>query len=282
MMQLKSFRSLGAGAVLAGALGFSSMASAAPVEAFFQVGLNTFTDNNAELFVNVAGGATTVDVGDIFLGAIEIDSINNVAIGTSTANNELSGVFALEVTSRTDLGAGLAFFEFGAVDDLQAAFLAATGVDVGATPAGTFGLFFEDATPDALRDGSTFANFVASTTDGTFRMRLTIEDGDVQATAPTDTAMIPFLAPPGGGLPVSFFDAIGPAGPLVAEETFAADFVGVIGLSGNAQRPVAPEDFTIRTDTTITANLIPEPTTLGLFAAALLAFGFSTRRRNRT
>ena len=282
MMQLKSFRSLGAGAVLAGALGFSSMASAAPVEAFFQAGINTFSDNNAELFVNVTGGATTVDVGDIFLGAIEIDVINNTAIGTGTGNNELSGVFALEVTRRTDIGAGLALFEFGAVSDLQGLFLTHTGVNVGPAPEGTFGLFFEDTTPDALRDGNTFAGFVATTSDGIFRMRVTIEDGDIGATAPIDTAMIPLLAPPGGGLPVSFFDAIGPAGPVVAEETFAADFVGVIGLSGNAQRPVAPEDFTIRTDTTITANLIPEPTTLGLFAAALLAFGFSTRRRNRT
>jgi hypothetical protein len=280
MMQLKSFRSLGAGAVLAGALGFSSMASAAPIEAFFQAGLNTFTDNNAELFINVSGAANTVDVGDIFLGAIEIDSINGIAVGPGTGNNELTGVFALEVTSVTPIGGGLAFFSFGAVDDLQGSILAATGVNLGPTPVGTFALFFEDATPDAVRDGNTFAGFVAQSADGTFRMRLTLDDGAIGATGFTDLNNIN-LFPEGFGLPISFF---GTPGPLVAEETFAANFVGPIGISGNAQRPAASlgEDFTIRTDTTIVANLVPEPTTLGLFAAALLAFGFSTRRRNRS
>src|SRR5688572_20645077 len=119
MMQTKSFRALGAGIFLASALGFSSMASAAPIETFFQVGANTLTDNNAELFINRAGGETTVDVGDIFLGAIEIESINNVPIGTGTGNNEFTGVFALEVLSATSIGGGLSVFTFGAVDNLQ-------------------------------------------------------------------------------------------------------------------------------------------------------------------
>jgi len=241
--------------------------------------INTFTDNDAELFVNKAGGATTVDVGDIFLGAIEIDTVNNVAIGTTTANNELSGVFGVQVTSVTNIGGGLAIFTFEAVGDLQAEFLAATGVDIGDTSAGTFGLFWEDDTPDALRDGNTFAGFTTQVIDGELRLILSMDAGDISATGLTDLTDINNVAP-GAGLPISFF---GTPGPDIAFQDFGVELFGPIGVSGNAQRPVSPEDFTIRTDTTLVTqvSVVPNPGAISLLGGGLLAIGLLRLRKSR-
>jgi hypothetical protein len=238
--------------------------------------VNTFTDNDAELFVNKAGGATTVDVGDVFLGAIEFDTVNNVAIGTGTGNNELTAVFSLQVASVTPIGAGLALFTFEANPNFQADLLAATGIDIGAQAAGTASLVFEDVTPDATRDASTFANFVAETSDGTLRLVLSMDTGDISATAPIDTALIPVLALPGGGLPVSFF---GTPGFDIELNTFGVALGDPVGLSGNAQRPVAPEDFTIRTDATFVSPAVPWPAGISLMGLGLVALGLTARRK---
>jgi hypothetical protein len=184
----------------------------------------------------------------------------------------------VRVTSVTPVGGGLAIFTFEAVPDLQGELLAATGVDIGAQPAGTFGVFFEDSSPDALRDGNTFTGFVETTTDGTLRLRLTIDPGDIGATGPTDLNSIGSVAP-GAGLPISFF---GTPGLDIAFQSFALPLVGPIGLSGNAQRPVSPEDFTIRTDTTFVTQVssVPNPGALSLLGGGLLAIGLLRRRKS--
>jgi hypothetical protein len=255
-------------------------ANALPIGPLFKSGVNTISDNSAELFVNKVGGATSIDVGDIFLGAIEIDVINNVAIGTGTAYNEFAGAFGLQVLSRVDLSPTLSGFTFGAVTNLQGEFLAATGVDIGATPAGTFALLYEDDTPDALRDGSLFADYVAATTDGTLRLQTTIDDGDIGATGPGDTTSFDLVAP-GAGIPgLVFFNN---PGSFIDVGFSSFPFtLSNITVNGSGQRPVAPEDFTIRDDATFTAVAeIPEPATLTLLGAGLVAAGFLRRRKSR-
>ena len=274
-----------AGTALATAM-FAAPAAAIPVSAALVPGTNTITDNSAELFVNKAGGATTIDVGDIFLGGIQIDKINNQTLGTG-GWNELTGVFGLQVLAVTPIGGGLSLISFGALGtlpasgDLQAEILLATGVDIGATAAGTFARFFEDTTPDATRDGSTFADYIGETTDGTVFLNAALAPGGLSAIGFGDVgALATFCTTttPGGGLPGNFFN--NGNGVTVSSSSTANILVGSpVGVSGTNQCPISPEDFTVRDDATFTVQAIPEPMTLGLLGMGLVGLGLARRRK---
>src|SRR5262245_20211388 len=117
-----------AGTALAIAMS-AAPAGAIPVSAALQAGVNTITDNSAELFVNKVGLANTVDVGDVFLGGIQFDKINNTTLGQG-GWNELTGVYGLQVLAVTPIGGGLSAIAYGALGtlpssgDLQAGILA--------------------------------------------------------------------------------------------------------------------------------------------------------------
>lgn len=271
-----------AGTALATAM-FAAPAAAIPISAAFQGGPNTLTDNSAELFVNKVGSAGTVDVGDVFLGAIQIDKINNITLGTG-GWNELTGVFGLRVQAiiPNAFPVGSATFLFEPVTDLQAEFLA-QGVDIGATAAGTFAVMFEDTTPDASRDGSTWANFLGETTDGTRVLTANLAPGGLSGFGfPSISDLSTFCAanPPGSALPNGGgFGNVG-AGVTVGSSTIGGVVVGTpITVSGNTQCPISPEDFTVRDDATFVVTAIPEPMTLGLLGMGLVGLGLARRRK---
>ena len=279
-----------AGTALATAM-LAAPAAAIPVSAALQAGSNTITDNSAELFVNKVGSATTIDVGDIFIGGIQIDKINNQTIGQG-GWNELTGVFGLQVLAVTPIGGGIGLISFGALGtlpvsgDLQAEILLATGVDIGAVAAGTFARFFEDTTPDATRDGSTFTNYIQETSDGTVFLNAALAPGGLGAIGFTDLSLLAAECAAqaaggvvGGGLPGNFFN-VG-SGVTVSTSSTGNILVGSpIGVSGTNQCPVLPgENFTVRDDATFTVQAIPEPMTLGLLGMGLVGLGLARRRK---
>ena len=282
-----------AGTALASAFIANPAAALIPVSSQLQNGSNTITDNSAELFVNKVGSATQIDVGDIFLGGIQIDKINNTTIGSNSGFNELTGVFGLQVLALTPIGGGISLISFGALGtipvsgDLQAEILLATGVNIGATAAGTFARFFEDTTPDATRDGGSFVSFIQETSDGSVFLDAALAPGGLGSIGFSDlTALAAECAAQaaggvvGGGLPGNFFNVGN--GVTVSSSSTSAILAGTpVGVSGTNQCPVLPaEDFTVRDDATFTILAqIPEPATLALFGAGVLALGAARRRK---
>ena len=156
-----------AGAAMIAAMTLSSPASAIPWTNFIGNGVNTLSDDSAEFFIDKVGAIPgQVDVGDVFLGGMVFNSIANLTFGTVNFGvggvDEATAVFGLQVIAAPGGGS----FTFAPVADLRGEFLAATGVDIGAVANGTFAAFYNDATPDAVRSGNTFNNFIGQASDG--------------------------------------------------------------------------------------------------------------------
>jgi hypothetical protein len=103
------------GLAAAGVVGLGS-AQAASVSSNLFAGLQQLSDNSAEFMISGDQNAT-LDVGDKLHGIFDIETVEQSPttndLGGSSGNNELTGVFELEVTSKTALGGGQYLFTFG-------------------------------------------------------------------------------------------------------------------------------------------------------------------------
>lgn len=165
------------GVAVASSLAISSVGMAASVDftsliAYGPDGvgtLNSLTDANGENLIKGTGNtaAGILEVGDYLTGVFDYNRIGNLVIGypgtqigSGTAYSELTGIFLLQVTSKTAAVGGGFNMTFGADSVKFASLYGLAGVN-----AGTMIRLFDDDTPDFTLSG-TNAGSIASATDG--------------------------------------------------------------------------------------------------------------------
>ncbi len=270
-------------------LAAAGSAMALPVSSAIPGGNLLFSDNSAEYLIDRNGNGL-LDEGDSLRGILSIDNITGsgpqVAIGTGTVYNELTGIFQVEVTSKVATGAGRYNFTFG--------FDATFGQG-----AGVVGVLFDDAAQDFARSNcgglNDFAACEATATGGTLWATLGIgADGFWSASNAVDNPSV------GGNLPLatplgSFsmgLDFITNNTGFEWNQVACADTtdltlhsVDVCGQGGllasgrNAGGANTPYDIFDNVD--FTMNRVPEPGSLALIASAVLGFGAVRRSKKQ-
>jgi hypothetical protein len=261
----------------------------------FASGQNILQDVSADQLINMAGGATTVDVGDILVSSFAFNSITNSkyvapqAIGTgSSLYGELSGVLAIKILTKGG-SAGAYSWTFGpatSTPDISA--IATAGytnltAEMALWNSGAMAAFYSDMTPDYSRNGSNVNADFATAVDGTKVWELGFTGLGGAATgaegwaayAPTDDIAVlsgGYYPDPGGN--VKF--AINVTNPIygstflnqVLPSTFGSGFVALRG-SASLQGTVGIDDPTawqLFDAAIVTVNAVPEPSTFVVWA----------------
>lgn len=117
-----------------------------------------WSDNSGDYLADFAGGATTLDIGDVLVGQFSINTIEEYVLGNPAVavpgaiGQEFTGAFAIEVVSKFGGGGGPATFGFGVVSAAKVAFLpVAVAAEVATWSAGTMAVFYQDPLLDYTR-----------------------------------------------------------------------------------------------------------------------------------
>jgi hypothetical protein len=122
------------------------------VTSAFSPGVNQLSDNSAESLINVAGGATIIDVGDRLRGIFGLDTVEPITAGGPTRLyngadvNQFAGIFDITLVTKIDSGVvgspSRYTFIFAPTPVATSGFAADF-----AAPGGTAVVFFEKTTP---------------------------------------------------------------------------------------------------------------------------------------
>lgn len=264
--------------------------------------LNQWSDDSAEaqnVDVNLNG---FLDVDDTLRGTFEIDSVTDqsggggqVAYGTGSANNELSGIFEIVVTSKVFVSNGIdgaagtgddVFnYTFGAYAPFQGEF---------GLSGSTMVVFFEDATPDYTRTGTIAAAEASATADAkVLEIGFTgdadeswsaqaIQDPSLGATVAQGTGLGVFNFSLGFLVNTLFnanIEVFAGCNPLCPGDGLV-DINASGGVSGTLGSTTEYDIFD-NVDLVFRPVQIPEPGTIGMLGMGLLGLGFFLRTRQR-
>jgi len=288
------------------ALVFSSGAYAVSVISLFNDGSSTLlSDNSAEFLIDVNQN-NLIDVDDILIAMVGLNTIGGTTIGSGTVYNELTAITAIKIATADAIpvagfnpnSQGITMYSYSAVP-LTAAdagyFDWSSGNILGGaysftTQAGltndgtTIGLIYEDSAQDYTRSLG-IQTGLTSTSNGTYRLTIGLDT----TTDPDDKLTV--VAPNA----VSFFSAlyleeleqvqnssIYLDGTILDQDWPGLDFVEQItGGNGGFAMPELTSEWPIydNLDFTVRAQVIPEPGTVVLLGFGILGLGWTFRRR---
>jgi len=294
----KKFTGLVAGMALA--FGASSALAQLPAQDALLGGSNELSDDSGQALLGLSADPNpAIVVGTQVVGILGITSFP-----TSGANvndhNELTALFALEVTSIVGSGSCLSFgiggaagsscvsVTFGPAADFNAS-VGAIGAPAqtllggGALPADTMALVYEDPAQNFTRsDGASVPTTVATAVDGMQRMTL-VEGSTFNGVLPATLADIALFTTAG--------QQIGSFGGnlSILEESFPnRDFEPTVQVVGAYRLPGSGSVWSgigVHDDATFTVDviLVSEPGLLGMMGLGLVGVGLvgRLRRRNR-
>ena len=290
-----SMRGVALAALLA--CGATSAMAALSVSSAIGTGPVLFSDDSAERLIDRNANGR-LDVGDSLRGIFSVGNITSggpsVAIGAGSGYNELTAIFQTLVLSKTLVTPPGPNQRFNYTFGVDPAFAALNGAGVAA-------VLYDDPAQNFRRQSclptNTFANCEASATGGSLWAKLGPGAGGLwSAAGAVDTpglgAFLP-LSTPLGSFSIGLDFIVNNTGfawskvsclDLTDFSFHLVDVCGQGGLlaTGRSFGPLAnrtPTPYDIFNNVDFTANRVPEPGSMSLFALALLGLGASMRKR---
>lgn len=261
--------------------------------------LNWLEDDDYESGILKSTG-TTLEEGDLLYGMVVINPfVETVTTGqqrlVSTNGATFTGIFCVEVDTKTEVGVGTGIYDFTFTQASAADWLTYTGYTLKSS--NTMAVLFDDDDAPSYIDPNTGTTLgsLATAQDGIYLWEFGFDDNsdgfwsafaltDVVANIATTRGALTFNA----ALDVTDDTGAGPALlPFsLYDYTFASVFMGIYTdlqlTGGNILSGGVTSDFDVLTDSEIYLKPTPEPGTLALLGLGLLGLGGVVYRRRRS